>query len=281
MQFGDKLAVNDVSLTVQKGEIFGFLGPNGSGKTTTIRLMTGRLTPTAGAVTTMGLSMPSERAQLYPRIGAVSDKQSFYERLSARQNLNVFAALHQVDSKRVDELLERFGLLDAAKDKVKTFSLGMRQKLLLARAFLGRPDLLFLDEPTRGLDPQSARILRDMIREENERGCTVFLPTHYMDEAAQLCDRVGLIVQGRLAALDSPTALKQSLSQPILELTWQDGAAESPTEMKLDLRDPTTPDRLAELLRTGDALRLRRSEPTLEEVFLELTGADLHGEGPK
>ena len=281
MRFDDKWAVNDVSLTVNEGEIFGFLGPNGSGKTTTIRLLTGRLTPTNGTATTMGLLMPDQRAELYPRIGVVGDKQSLYERLSARQNLEIFASLHRVGPRRVDELLERFDLSKSAKNKVNSFSLGMRQKLLLARAFLGQPDLLFLDEPTRGLDPHSARILRDLIREERDRGCTIFLTTHYMDEADQLCDRIGLIVDGKLAALDSPSALKQRLSKPIIHLTWRPSADEVPTPFTLDMRDTDTPTRLAELMATGDVIHLRRDEPTLEAVFLALTGADLSGQsGP-
>ena len=278
MKFGNNFAVNDVSLEIQRGEIFGFLGPNGSGKTTTIRAMTGRITPTSGVVQTLGLSLPQQRDQLYPRIGVVTDKQSFYERLSARDNLSMFARLHGVPNRRIDELLERFGLIEYSKKAVKGFSLGMRQKLLLARAFLGKPDLLFLDEPTRGLDPSSARILRTMIREENKRGCTIFLTTHYMDEADQLCDRVGLIAHGKLEALDTPAQLKESLSKPEIHLTCK-GEVNRPIEhMVFNMNDPQEMNQLSEILKSREVINLQRHQPTLEEVFLEMTGANLTGE---
>ncbi len=277
--FGSTTAVDDVDLDVRRGEVFGFLGPNGSGKTTTIRMLTGRLQPSAGTAQTLGLDMPRERDQLYPRIGAVGDRQSLYERLSTRRNLALFADLHGQPRARADELLERFGLAESAARPAKALSLGMRQKLLLARAFIGAPDLIFLDEPTRGLDPNSARLLRSVIREENARGCTVFLTTHDMEEADQLCDRVGLIVAGRLAALDTPTALKRGLSQPTVTLDWQP-AAGGPLEARaLDLRDADTPDALATLLKTGTPYGLRQHEPSLEDAFVALTGASLRDEG--
>ena len=277
MKFGDIVAVDNISLEIEAGEIFGFLGPNGSGKTTTIRMMTGRIRPTSGRVETLGFEQPSFRAKLYPRIGVVTDKQSFYERLSARENLAIFAGLHQVKMSRVDELLERFELTDSANKKVKGFSLGMRQKLLLARAFLGKPDLLFLDEPTRGLDPNSARILRNMIRAENDRGCTIFLTTHYMDEADQLCNRVGLIAQGKLAALDQPSVLKDRLSKPQVFLQWKGGNG-TLEERTFDMNNPSDMANLADKIKMEEVTKLQRHTPTLEEVFLQLTGAALHGE---
>ena len=277
MKFGDVIAVDDISLEIKSGEIFGFLGPNGSGKTTTIRMMTGRIKPTSGSVQTLGYDQPQQRRHLYPRIGVVTDKQSFYERLSARENLAIFAGLHKVKMSRVDELLSRFDLTASAKKKVKGFSLGMRQKLLLARAFLGKPDLLFLDEPTRGLDPNSARILRDMIREENDRGCTIFLTTHYMDEADQLCNRVGLIAQGKLSALDSPSALKARLSKPEVFLQWR-GSEGNVENRTFDINNPNEMSILSDKIKTGEVVNLQRHTPTLEEVFLELTGDTLHGE---
>jgi ABC-2 type transport system ATP-binding protein len=275
-KFGETLAVNDVSLQVHRGEVFGFLGPNGSGKTTAIRMMTGRIQATKGQVQTLGFDLPKARAEIYPRIGVVTDQQSFYERLSARENLGIFARLHGLKMARVDALLARFELTAHASESVKGFSLGMRQKLLLARAFLGQPEILFLDEPTRGLDPHSGRILREMIRAENARGCTIFLTTHYMEEADQLCDRVGLITEGRLAALDAPATLKSQRSRPVIDMTWQSHETGSVEELTFDIGDPLTAGRMAERMRTGKTLALQRHQPSLEDVFLELTGTALN-----
>ena len=267
--FGDIRAVDGIDVRVERGEIFGFLGPNGSGKTTTIRMLTGRLRPSAGTIEVLGHPVPAERDALYPRVAVVGESKDLYERLTGRENLRLFADVRGVPRDRVDRLLAQFGLADRAKDAVKGYSQGMRQRLLLARAFLAEPDLLFLDEPTRGLDPASARALRDAIRQANAQGCTVFLTTHLMEEAEQLCHRVGLIAKGKLVAQGSPAALRAQHGERTLQLAGPDG----PQALALD--DPDTPERVRAALAAGAVHHLALEAPSLEDVFLALTGEAL------
>ena len=201
-------AVDHISFEVAPGEVFGFLGPNGAGKTTTIKVLTGQLRPTSGQAHVMGCDVVEERKRLKPQIGVVFEYQNIYERLSARDNLLFAARLYGVDKHRVQEMLERVGLVDQARKQAKTFSNGMKQRLLIARALLHRPRVLFLDEPTRGLDPHVARDIRAFVAELEGQGVTVFLTTHYMEEADQLSDRIALIDEGKIVALDTPAALK-------------------------------------------------------------------------
>lgn len=201
-------AVDHISFSVEPGEVFGFLGPNGAGKTTTIRMLTGQLRPTSGSATVAGCDVVSERQALKPQIGVVFEHQNLYERLSARDNLAFAARLYDVAPRRVDEVLAQVGLLDRAGDRVKKYSNGMKQRLLIARALIHDPRVLFLDEPTRGLDPNVARDIRSFVTGLARRGVTVFLTTHYMQEADTLSGRVAIIDQGRIVALDTPAALK-------------------------------------------------------------------------
>ena len=201
-------AVDGISFSVEPGEIFGFLGPNGAGKTTTIKILTGQLRPTSGLAKVMGCDVVDERQKLKPQIGVVFDSQNIYERMSARDNLRFYARLYRVKRARVEEMLTQVGLTGRAKDKIKTYSNGMKQRLLIARALLHRPKVLFLDEPTRGLDPNVARDVRAIVTDLAEQGMTVFLTTHYMEEADQLSDRVAIIDQGRIVVLDTPERLK-------------------------------------------------------------------------
>ncbi|HEY5729707.1 MAG TPA: ABC transporter ATP-binding protein [Anaerolineales bacterium] len=202
-------AVDGISFIVNPGEIFGFLGPNGAGKTTTIRMLTGQLLPTSGSAKVAGYDVVSERRQLKPRIGVVFDSQNLYERMSARDNLIFYARLYRIKKSRVDETLAQIGLTKRAGDKVQSYSNGMKQRLLIARALLHKPDVLFLDEPTRGLDPHIARDIRGIIAELARDGTTVFLTTHYMEEADQLSQRVAFLDQGHIVALDTPSRLKE------------------------------------------------------------------------
>ena len=201
-------AVDGLSLEVPAGIIFGFLGPNGAGKTTTIKMLTGQLRPTSGKAQVMGCDVVTERQQLKPQIGVVFEYQNVYERLSARDNLRFYARLYRVKKSRVEEVLAQVGLLDRARDKMKTYSNGMKQRVLIARALLHKPNVLFLDEPTRGLDPNVARDIRAIVVDLAKQGMTVFLTTHYMEEADRLSDRVAIIDQGRIVALDTPEQLK-------------------------------------------------------------------------
>ncbi|MCP4537610.1 MAG: ABC transporter ATP-binding protein, partial [Chloroflexi bacterium] len=179
-------AVDHVSFEVESGEVFGFLGPNGAGKTTTIKMLTGQLRPTSGTARVAGCDVVGERQQLQPQIGVVFEHQNIYERLSARDNLRFAARLYGVPKARVEEMLARVGLTERAGDKSKNYSSGMKQRLLIARALLHEPRVLFLDEPTRGLDPHIARGIRAFVAELAQQGVTVFLTTHYMEEADQL-----------------------------------------------------------------------------------------------
>ena len=201
-------AVDGISFEVEAGEIFGFLGPNGAGKTTTIKMLTGQLRPTYGKALVMGCDVVTERQQLKPQIGVVFESQNIYERLSARDNLRFFARLYRIKKARVEQVLAQVGLTGRARDKVKTYSNGMKQRLLIARGLLHEPKVLFLDEPTKGLDPNVARDIRAIVTDLAKQGMTIFLTTHYMEEADQLSDRVAIIDQGRIVALDTPERLK-------------------------------------------------------------------------
>ena len=201
-------AVDGISFSVEPGEIFGFLGPNGAGKTTTIKMLTGQLRPTSGEAQVMGCDVVTERQQLKPQIGVVFDSQNIYDRMSARDNLRFYARLYRIEKARVEKVLAQVGLTDRARDKVKTYSNGMKQRLVIARALLHKPKVLFLDEPTRGLDPNVARGIRAVVVDLAKQGMTVFLTTHYMEEADQLSHRVVIIDQGRIVALDTPERLK-------------------------------------------------------------------------
>jgi len=201
-------AVDGISFNVEPGEIFGFLGPNGAGKTTTIRMLTGQLLPTSGTAKVAGFDIVKQRQQLKPRIGVVFDSQNIYERMTARENLVFFARLYRVPRSRVDEVLAQVDLTERARDKVQKYSNGMKQRVLIARALLHKPEVLFLDEPTRGLDAHIARDIRTIIINLAKDGMTVFLTTHYMEEADQLSRRVAFLDSGKIVALDTPKNLK-------------------------------------------------------------------------
>jgi ABC-2 type transport system ATP-binding protein len=206
-------AVDAISFEVQAGEIFGFLGPNGAGKTTTIKMLTGQLRPTSGRAWVAGCDVVDGRQQLKPQIGVVFDSQNIYERMSARENLRFAARLYRVPRQRVEEVLAQVGLSDRANDRAQTYSTGMKQRLVIARALLHAPRVLFLDEPTRGLDPNVARAIRAIVVDLSRRGMTVFLTTHYMIEADQLSRRVAILDRGRIVALDTPDRLKAEVGQ--------------------------------------------------------------------
>ena len=275
--FGNKEAVAGISFTARRGEIFGLLGPNGAGKTTTIRMLTGQIDPSGGSAVVAGCDVVKERAQLKERIGVVFEEQNLYERLSARLNLEFSCWLYGLPKSRVDEVLDLVRLRDRAKDRVRTFSNGMRQRLMIARALLHRPPMLFLDEPSRGLDPISAREVRQTVKQLSESGTTILLTTHLMDEADQLCQRVAFIVNGRLVANDTPRNLKLAHGQRALLVTLaedrssQNGSA-SFCEMTLSLDDPVDQQRLTTWMAQDKVRAIHSNEATLEEVFIEVAG---------
>lgn len=209
--FNGLVALEDVSFEVGPGEIFGFLGPNGAGKTTMIRILTAQLRPTSGKAWVAGCDVVTQRDALKPQVGVVFEIQNLYSRLSGRDNLNFSARLYGVPRKRVDEVLKLVGLVERADAPLKKYSNGMKQRLLIARSLIHKPRVLFLDEPTRGLDPNIARSIRSLILDLSQTGMTIFLTTHYMEEADQLCRRVAFLNHGQIIALDTPEKLKANL----------------------------------------------------------------------
>jgi len=205
-----------------------------------------------------------------PLINLVFEDPNLYFRLSGRENLQLFADLYKAPRGRVDELLETVGLADVASRKVKTYSSGMKQRLLIARALVNRPRVLFLDEPTRGLDPSSARHVREMVREQSRRGTTVFLTTHYMEEADELCDRVAFLSSGRIVALDTPAELKLRYGERDVVVLL-----DTREEVRLRIDDPADAARLDEWMATGRVLTVHSQEGTLEDVFVNLAGRPL------
>jgi ABC-2 type transport system ATP-binding protein len=275
--FGAKEAVQGISFTVRKGEIFGLLGPNGAGKTTTIRMLTGQIDPSGGSARVAGCDVVKERSKLKERIGVVFEEQNLYERLSARLNLEFSCWLYGVDVKRVDEVLDLVRLRDRAKDHVREYSNGMRQRLMIARALLHRPQVLFLDEPGRGLDPISAREVHQTVEQLRQEGTTILLTTHLMEEADQLCQQVAFIVNGRLVANDAPRNLKLAHGQRVLVVTLVDEQpgqnGRSPlNEVTLSMDDPADQAKLAEWMAAGQVRAVHSREATLEEVFIEVAG---------
>jgi ABC-2 type transport system ATP-binding protein len=272
--FGSKVAVAGISFSVRRGEIFGLLGPNGAGKTTTIRMLTGQIEASGGSAVVAGCDIVTERTQLKERIGVVFEEQNLYERLSARLNLEFSCWLYRLPESRVDEVLDLVRLRDRAKEPVRTFSNGMKQRLVVARALLHRPPMLFLDEPSRGLDPISAREVRQTVKQFSQEGITILLTTHLMDEADQLCQQVAFIVDGQLVANDTPRNLKLAHGERALLVTLEEGqnGNRSLSEKTLSLDDPLDQQRLSEWIAQGKVGAVHSREATLEEVFIEVAG---------
>ncbi len=269
VSFGQKPALREVSFEVRTGEIFGFLGPSGAGKTTTIKLLTRQLRPQGGSVRLFGAPVETLPAAAFDQIGVLTDTSGLYERLSVEDNLNLFADLKGVPRARVREALERVGLAGEEKKPAKKLSRGMAQRVMLARAVLHKPRLLFLDEPTAALDPATSRAVQDLLLELNHEGTTIFLTTHRMEEADRLCGRVAFLNEGVIAACDSPRALKLSHAPNLLVAVGEDGRRLTAEKSSAGL---------AELSRAfeGKAIStLHSQEPDLEEVFLTLTGRKL------
>ncbi len=263
-------AVKGISFEVGAGEVFGFLGHNGAGKTTTIKMLIGQLTPSGGSGRVGGFDIVRERARIKSIIGVVFEDQNLYERMSGRDNLLFFARLHGVDGLRVDELLDQVGLKERARDRVKKYSNGMKQRLMVARALLHRPRVLFLDEPTRGLDPASAHEIRQVVADLARQGVTVFLTTHYMEEADQLCHRVAFISEGLIIALDAPRELKLHYGRREARVLLVDRS-----EHTLSLADSEQIKQLGKWVAEGQVLSVHSQEATLEEVFRHLAGREL------
>jgi ABC-2 type transport system ATP-binding protein len=272
--YGDLTAVDHISFEVGEGEILGFLGPNGAGKSTAVKLLTGQLRPKKGRAELLGQDITRHAKQLQAHIGVCFELTNLYEPMTAADNLTLFARLFGVTDFDADALLERVGLAGKGKVKVETFSKGMRQRLMVARALVNRPRILFLDEPTDGLDPVSAEAIRNIIKEEQARGVTVFLTTHDMVEADKLSNRVAFINKGQIVALDTPYNLKQQYGKRALkvEVLGSNGQVEQ-REVVLDTADTAV--QVERLFAQERVVTVHSEEATLEDIFIELTGRGL------
>ncbi len=271
--YGDLRAVDDVSFNVERGEIVGFLGPNGAGKTTTVKMLTGQLRPAAGRASVLGFDTVRESGQIHRRIGVSFESTNLYEQMSAQENLELFARLFGVRGFDAPALLGRVGLAGRGRERAANYSKGMKQRLMVARSLVNTPELLFLDEPTAGLDPSSAASIRRLILEERERGATIFLTTHDMAEADELCDRVAFMNQGRIAALDTPLALKRAHGRRALRARVAVGERLEEREITLD--EPGTADAVRALFAHEQVVTVHSEEASLAEVFISVTGRRL------
>jgi fluoroquinolone transport system ATP-binding protein len=266
-------AVKGISFTVDRGEVFGFLGPSGAGKSTTQKILTGLLTGHGGRAAVWDRDPADWGSEYYQRIGVSFELPNHYQKLTALENLQFFAALYAGPTEDPMALLESLDLAASAHTRVGQFSKGMQMRLVFARALLHRPELLFLDEPTSGMDPVNARRVKDIVRELREQGRTVFLTTHDMATAEELCDRVAFVVDGRIAALDTPTEHKISRSRRTVRVTYRAGNLLEYKDFPLDgLADDET---FRALTREHHIEALHSQEASLEDVFIDVTGRSL------
>jgi ABC-2 type transport system ATP-binding protein len=297
--FGEIHAVKGISLQVARGEVFGLLGPNGAGKTTTISMLTGLLQPTSGSILVDGLDVKAHPNEVKAKLGLVPQELALYPTLSARQNLLFFGRIYGLKGKelhqRVDEVLAMIGLTDRANDAIEDYSGGMKRRVNIGAGLLHKPEVLFLDEPTVGVDPQSRNAIFESVEALNRSGMSVIYTTHYMEEAQRLCHRVAIVDTGELIALDTPTALIRSLGGGIIVIGLAEGYSEEIVEQVAQLPPVKAASRAdsqlkVETHRLQEALMgvlditnrldiritsLELLEPNLESVFLHLTGKKL------
>jgi len=274
--YGDIHAVRGITFNVKEGEIFGFLGPNGAGKSTTIKMLTGQLYPKIGKIMVLGLDITKKSGEVQAQIGICFERTNLYEQMSAIDNLKLFANLYGVKNFDAEELLTKVGLKDRGKDRVASYSKGMKQRLMVARALVNKPTILFLDEPTEGLDPTSADNIRHVILKERERGATVFLTTHDMLEADKLSDRVAFINDGEIVALDTPHNLKQTYGKRVIkaQIKTEKGELED-REINMDNAD--TANDVHALFNRERVVTIHSEEASLEAIFIQITGRGLKG----
>jgi ABC-2 type transport system ATP-binding protein len=273
-RYGELLAVDQINFTVARGEILGFLGPNGAGKTTTVKMLTGQLKPKGGRAILLGMDVARNTERVQAEIGVCFEMTNLYEQMSAAENLQLFARLFGVKSFDASALLKRVGLGGREKDRVEHYSKGMKQRLMVARSLVSSPQILFLDEPTAGLDPTSSEAIRNIILEERARGATVFLTTHDMWEADKLSDRVAFMNQGRIEALDTPHSLKLQYGRRALKAEVSRGS-DGLEVREIALDSPETADAVQELLANERVLTIHSEEASLEDIFIQLTGRRL------
>ncbi|MDU6367185.1 MAG: ABC transporter ATP-binding protein [Rothia mucilaginosa] len=263
--FGTKNALNKINFEIKEGEIFGFLGPSGSGKTTMINILTGQLLQDGGNSQLLGKDSYSLNSTDLEKIGIVSDKSGFYEKLSLEKNLLLYAKLYGVNLNRVDELLNKVGLLESKSVLAEQLSTGMKQRMLLARALINQPKILFLDEPTSGLDPTTSKSIHELLVDLKENGTTIFLTTHDMNEATLLCDNLALLNKGKLIEQGNPADIIQKYNtNKRIKIIYKNRE-----ERIFDFSELTK-------LNIDDIISIHSCEPTLEEIFIELTGEKLN-----
>jgi ABC-2 type transport system ATP-binding protein len=271
--YNKKLAVDHISFGIGKGEILGFLGPNGAGKTTTLKMLTGQLLPQDGEISVLGIDVKKDIRKIKSQIGVCFEEKNLYEDMSAVENLTFFASLFGIKNFDVKFLLKRVGLSVDRKDRVLNYSKGMKQRLMVARALVNEPKVLFLDEPTDGLDPVSAEDIRNVILEEKRKGVTVFLTTHDMMEADKLSDRVAFINEGKIAALDTPDNLKHRYGKRVLKIRYLEDKDVKEEEINLESEDIGR--NIQDMLSKNNVLDMHTEEATLEDIFKLLTGRKL------
>lgn len=268
LSFGEKRVLDGLSFSVARGERFGFLGPSGAGKTTTIKLLTRQLVKDAGRIVLFGRPIENASDADYERIGILSDTSALYERMSIEDNLRLYAMIRGRGEGDIPRLLERMNLSADRKTLVKNCSKGMRQRAALLAALIHSPELLFLDEPTSGLDPAARAEVHRMLAELKSAGTTVFLTTHDMAEADAVCDRIAILDAGRIVAEGEPESLKLRFARNRVVVTTRTrGVVET-------AKDASAADGLRDLFAAGEVLSIHSDEPNLEEVFLELTGRE-------
>ena len=259
--FHHKVALEQVTLAISEGEVFGFLGPSGAGKTTTINILTGQMKPDNGTAMIFGKDCQQILPDDLRQIGIMSDSVGFYEKMTVMDNLTFFAKFHGVEQAEVEQLLKKLDLYDARKSKAEKLSTGMKQRLLLIRAILHRPKILFLDEPTSGLDPSLSRKVHEMLMGLKEEGTTIFLTTHDMEEATKLCDRIALLHKGKLVEYGRPQEIIQKHSQEeMVELTYDNGRKRIVAKSEL-----------SEYL-SQHVTSIHTLTTSLEDIFIKLTG---------
>jgi ABC-type multidrug transport system ATPase subunit len=269
VRYGTFLAVDNLDLTLNRGELFGLLGPNGAGKSSTLRVLIGQRRPSGGRVLVGGRDIVRDWGAIKPLFGYVPDRENHFEEFTGRRNLEIFAGLYRVGDRRIDECLKRVELDGAAHLPVRAYSLGMRRKLLLARALLHQPQILYLDEPSANLDIHSAAVVRRILRDLTATGVTVLLTTHNMQEVEEICDRVAILCHGRRVALDTPLALRQQHVERKVDVVLAGGS-----RRVFDLDQDDDRETLGRHVAVGDVASLQTREFNFHEAFLKLTGTE-------
>ncbi len=269
----DKKAVNGVSFGIKRGEIFGFLGPNGAGKTTTQKVMIGLLKNYNGQVELLGKNLKEWKTDIYNRIGVGFELPNHYQKLTALENLELFASFYQQKTTPPMDLLKMVELEKDANQRVATFSKGMRSKLNFVRSLINDPEVLFLDEPTTGLDPVSSRLIKDIIIQKKKEGKAIFLTTHNMNDADELCDHVGFIVDGKLVLIENPKELKIRHGKKVVKIEYLKN--DEMVSQEFDLKNLADNTNFLSLLRTGTVQTIHTAEATLDDIFIKVTGRQL------